>query len=162
MKVLCLDLDDCILPWSSYNLDYNNFSKEIQKQELLKNLILIQQFCKKNDVKIILTSSWSLIIDPKTFLIKKEYYDNYERILWNNLIYPIIKDYLIDIDEYTDRVKKIKKLQGQKEISLIFILDDMNLEFLENEKTFFYRLINGKELKEKLNDMERIIKLYKK
>jgi hypothetical protein len=75
-KLICLDFDDCIIPWSKpiFNeqgrLLLLENTKEERLKELEKNVGIIKEFCKKNNCKVFIISSWSPIIKNDLTLIE--------------------------------------------------------------------------------------------
>jgi hypothetical protein len=130
MNIICLDLDDCILP-NNVNSGFND--KEIY-QILEKNLIKLVQLSKNINATFFLTSSWSIILnlDDGVFSFKKDLYSSY---LPDTL--PILSKYighnivgLSNGDRYEDR--RILLLEGHK----LIIFDDMQFDEKENQLYF--------------------------
>jgi len=55
-KIVCLDFDDCIIPWGNYDGE-GTLKLDFIKKETDKNSKIIADFCKENNFKIFLTTS---------------------------------------------------------------------------------------------------------
>ncbi len=127
MNIIALDIDDAILP-----SDSNYFGSTDDSLELLEiNLKRLCMICDKYDMEIFITSDWSniLSLDGKNIQGK-------EKFIYKNQISQLVllKKYLdgrvIGLSCGSRKVD-IETLLIQKH--KVVIIDDMNLQFLDNE-----------------------------
>ena len=149
-KLICLDIDDCILPWSKVKivnekLIIENNSKEERLKDLKKNVKIIKEFCEKNNYEVFIISSWSPIIKNNLELS----IDDKEL----NEYWKIIKELpIIGKDPFKDRILAIEVLIDNN--NKIICIDDFDLEHYF-QYTNNFKMLNvfcGKNLK-KLNKL---------
>jgi len=152
-KILALDLDDCIIPWMDFK-NYKNYQNEYIISETEKNIKYIKEFCKKNNFKIVLTSSWARELN-ENFELKKQQEKIYET-LWN-IIFSNIKDYLISKDPFNDRILCIDVLLDN---NYVLAIDDLDLSHYFSSFSNFdmINVVNGNKLQEKLKEIESKLK----
>jgi hypothetical protein len=82
-ELICLDFDDCIIPWfRKVNGKWERNEDEFLLKETKKNVSLIKDFCKKNNINVFVISSWSLFLEfngKKVFLAKDAPISNIEK-----------------------------------------------------------------------------------
>jgi len=149
-KLICLDIDDCILPWSKVEivnekLIIENNSKEERLKDLKKNVKIIKEFCEKNNYEVFIISSWSPIIKNNLNLS----IDDKEL----NEYWKIIKELpIIGKDPFKDRILAMEVLIDNN--NKIICIDDFDLEHYF-QYTNNFKMLNvfcGKNL-EKLNNL---------
>jgi len=123
-KLICLDIDDCILPWSKVKIEngklkIENNTKEERLNELRKNVNIIKKFCNKNNYEVFIISSWSPIIKNDLTLLSD---DKELNEYWN-----IIKELpIIGKDPFKDRILAMEVLIDNN--NKIICIDDFDLE----------------------------------
>jgi hypothetical protein len=139
-NLICLDFDDCIIEWNRCK------NKEIEecRDELLealgKNVKIINDFCKENNYKVFITSSWCVIINNKLELKTDEEI--------HNKIWKIIKKLpFIGKDPFNNREVAMDVLieNGNK----IICIDDLDLEphfEYAGDQFKMINVVNGKNL----------------
>ncbi len=159
-NILALDFDDCLIPWAQTLYYSHENEKEFIFDKTCENFKLIKNYCEKLEdkkLKIFITSSWSKFIIKKENEFKFLFDDLFHQDLWNNCIYPNIKNYLIGYDVYNNRANAIFNLRI-KTNGYIFIFDDAEFNYPKDDsKIKFYLTINGSNLEEKLQEIERIL-----
>ena len=145
-NLICLDFDDCIIEWNKCR------NKEIEECEnellssLRKNVNFINEFCKTNNFKVFIISSWSVIINSKLKLKTDEEIHNK---IWKIILtLPIIGK-----DPFKDREDAMYVLLENN--NQIICIDDLDLEphfEYAREKFKMLNVVNGKNL-EKLKDL---------
>lgn len=150
MFILCLDIDDCIFP-----SDNTYFGRTDDSLEVLKlNLKRIKMIFEKYDIKVFITSSWSIILklEGLNILYKPavayELDDNFYKHEYEafKMISETINGRVVGLSK-GDRYEDIKTLlsEGFK----IIALDDMDLSFrnlnfdVSFEKNYLYVETNG-------------------
>lgn len=153
-KLICLDFDDCIIEYNSFqgnSLKRN--SNELITLILMRNVKRIKKFCDKHDYKVFITSSWSPLIGNDLNL-KKQYADELEdvHLEWWKIIKTLD---IIGKDPLKDREVAMDVLlyNGNK----IICMDDLDLEphfgYAGDDFTMI-NIINGKGW-EKLKELDR-------
>lgn len=149
MNIICLDIDDCILP--NYNImsHYINFELPVKQLEL--NLIKLKSLCELENAKIFITSSWSqmLIFWPEfnSFTLKDE--DKIEFDLEDNQFmnkaYSLLSSYLNGLiigissgDRFID-IKQLSSISSNK----IVVFDDWNLDSLSSSNVKIFRVMGS-------------------
>jgi len=151
-KIICLDFDDCLIPWMDYNV-YKNNDEEFILLETEKNCKIVRDFIEETGYEPFITSSWSKVLDDNLELKFKD-----EKIFEDLL--SIIKNHFnfIGKDDFNDRVLAIDILleNGNKVIAV----DDLDLshyfDHLENFK--MVNVVNGRGLKEKLENLKEWVR----
>ena len=148
-KIICLDFDDCLIPWTDFKNGYKNNEESFILKETEKNCKIVRDFIEKTGFEPYITSSWSRVLDENLELKFKD-----EKI-FDDLL-AIFKNHFnfIGKDEFNDRVLTIDLLleNGNK----VIVVDDFDLshyfDHLENFK--MVNIVNGEGLKEKLEDLK--------
>jgi len=148
-KIICLDFDDCLIPWSDFKNDKNNEESFIL-EETEKNCKIIKDFIEETGFEPYITSSWSVELDEELNLTtnyRKEFYEKFLNIFKNHFNF-------IGKDEFDDRVLTIELLLENN--NKVIAVDDLDLthhfEHLENFKMI--NVVNGNNLKEKLESIK--------
>jgi hypothetical protein len=155
--IVCLDFDDCIIPWVTKTEEgYAPNSKGNIIKETKKNVSLINKFCRKHKIKVFVTSSWSALIEynpSKGFFIPKKY-SKFERQLFKY----IKKLPLIGVDPYFDRIRVMRELRDKYNCGIICIDDyDLSNKFVWDKKFLMLNVVNGEGLEDKLKEAEKWI-----
>ena len=131
-KIICFDIDDCILP------HYNMLPKEHRIQIFKLNLERLVYLCQQTGAKLFMTSSWGMILKVNngylTFKAEFDYGDEFEQEVVR-IINSYLQEYIVGIS-CGDRREDIKILLLQ-ENTLVVAIDDMDLSDIEN-KNFKY------------------------
>jgi len=150
-KIVCLDFDDCIIPWGNYDGE-GTLKLDFIKKETDKNSKIITDFCKENNFKIFLTTSWSIILDNNLNLIA-EFKENQNFL---DIMFKHFKKFIIGKNEYSDREIAIRQLLKQG--NFVVAIDDMPLGHIQHENYIYIKSIDGKNLKENLEKIKERIK----
>ena len=148
-NLICLDFDDCIVPWNEFLPPYNSYSEEYILKETRKNVNYIKEMCDKYNFKAFITSSWTKVLDENYNLdieiVRREIYFE---------LLNIIKELpLIGKDPFNDRNVAIDVLLENGNI--VVAIDDLDLSLFHNEDNFYFlNVLNGKNL----NKLEDILK----
>ena len=180
-KLLCIDFDDCLINWTYYN-NYSSYYNQLGKipdfllelegtnrEEVFLNSIrtnfeIIKEIAGKYNFKIFITSSWSSLLNDD-LSIKTNISNSFDEIEIKilDIIKEQIKDKVIGVDKYNDRIKMIKELS--KNYDLIVVIDDFPLEkeFQNLKNVKFIRIINeiiydNNKSKGNILKLEKIIK----
>jgi len=160
IKILSLDFDDCIIPWSLVD-NGSDFQKILQdkdkykilKQAVLRNLDIIQALQKKLEFKIAIHSSWGGIWDLDDDC------DGFDSLsIWfRNQVNKRFN--VFAIDKKNNRVEFLLNLKEKYPNSIIVALDDYDLSKLVKNRIVYiptYGVVN-KKIKEKiLNSFKKI------
>jgi len=146
-NLICLDFDDCIVPWNDFLPPYKPYDEEYTLKETRKNVDYIKKLCNKYNFEVFITSSWAMVLDENYNLDTK----------WEEIHYKIlniIKELpLISKDPFGDRHIAIDVLLENDNI--IVGIDDLDLSPFHNEDNFYFlNVLNGKNL----NQLENILK----
>jgi len=143
MNILCLDLDDCILP--SPVTSFGLLEDDIDIFEInLKRIVIM---LKKYEMKVFLTSSWSSLFDYNNgkITIKKDFLEDFNKDKFprENKIYNLLCSYLnyyfCGISS-KNRDKDILKLLEEGHTIVSF--DDFDLSYID-DKNHLHINING-------------------
>jgi len=149
LNIICLDIDDCILP--NYNImsNYVNFDIPIKQLEL--NLIKLQALCNLENAKIFITSSWSQMLifwnEFNSFSLKdedKNKFDQEENQFMNNaysLLSKYLNGFIIGISS-GDRFIDIKKLSSIPDNKIV-VFDDWDLDSLSSSNIKIFRVMGS-------------------
>jgi len=152
-KLICLDIDDCILPWNKpvfenekLKLLQNTF--EDRMKELKKNVDIIKKFCDEYDYKVFIISSWSSFI-MKNLELRKDIEEELKQY-WN-----IIKELpIIGKDPFKDRQLAMDVLLDNN--NKIICIDDFDLSSHFEYAGEQFRMVNvfmGLGLEKKLKKL---------
>jgi len=154
-NLICLDFDDCLIPWGNYNFketpDLNHIKKETDK-----NSKIIADFCKENGFKIFLTTSWAMVLDDNLKLISS--FEENQKFL--DIMFKHFKKFVIGKDPYIERELSIRRLLKQN--NFVIAIDDMPLGHIHHENYIYIKTIDGKNLKENLEKAKERLRKVKK
>jgi hypothetical protein len=133
MNIICLDIDDCILP-----SDANYFGRTEDSLQILEiNLKRLLMIIEKYDFKIFITSSWYVLLSLKDGKLGlKSDVDDYMILMGYGLIKNYIGEYIVGLS-CGDRDKDIRNL---KETNKIVVLDDWDLSEHNSENCKFIEM----------------------
>jgi len=133
MNIIALDIDDCILPSNG-----NYFGRTDDAEQMLEiNLKRLKMICEKYNMKVFITSSWSMILTFENNILKLRYgiKENKPTTRQFKLIDKYIGEFVIGIS-CGCRVTDIETLKPNNKV---IIIDDMDLEELESENCLYCR-----------------------
>jgi len=152
-NIICIDFDDCLIPWEDYKEDYP-FTKT--KEATKQNVEILAKFIKETEFEPFITSSWAMVLNDNL-----ELDDGWEPIQYE--ILNILKQIkFIGKEPFGDRILAVEVLleNGNKVIGL----DDMDYShYFQNETYagdfFMINLYNGHHFKDKLEEAKKFFNL---
>ena len=152
-KIICFDIDDCILP------HYNMLPKEHRLQIFKLNLERLVHLCQQTGAKLFMTSSWGMLFkinDNEVILFKDEfdYGDEFEQEVVE-IMNSYLQPYMIGVS-CGDRREDIKTLLLQED-TLIVAIDDMDLSDIERDN-FKYIKVETMITDRQLRDIKSFLK----
>ena len=150
-NILCLDFDDCIIPWTDFKNNKQN-CEDFILEEVKKNVEIIKNFCYTRGYVVFITSSWSAFLNDDIDLKNNDILDTI-----HFKILEIIKELpIVGKDSFNDRILAIEILLEND--NTIVCVDDLDLShYFENEindgRFFMVNVVNGNKLKEKLENI---------
>jgi len=130
-NIICLDIDDCILP---SNVNY--FGKTDDALHILEiNLKRLKMILDKYEMKVFITSSWYILLelDSKNIILKSDRNDT-TTLIGFGLIKKYIGKYIIGLSN-GDRSEDIEKLKSEG--NKVVILDDWDLKKHQDENCLY-------------------------
>lgn len=120
-NLICLDFDDCIIEYATFReKGLENNSVEFITEKLKENVLNLNNFCKKHNYKVFITSSWSPLINDDLTINGK--LDDIQKEWWD-----IIKNLpIIGKDPFKDREIAMDVLLENN--NKIICIDDWDLE----------------------------------
>ena len=134
-KIICFDIDDCILP------HYNMLPKEHRFQIFRLNLERLVHLCEETEAKLFMTSSWGMLFKVKdsgliTFKDEFDYGDEFEQEVLE-IMNSYLQPYMIGVSN-GERKEDIKILLLQED-TFVVAIDDMDLSDIDDDN---FRYVN--------------------
>ncbi len=139
MKIICLDIDDCLYP-VVHDEESIYLNRLIALKQFELNLLKIQKICLSKNIKIHITSSWGQFLEFDEFgilqIINKssDYY-----IKGYLLIKKYLNSLITGIDKYNNRTFYIESI---KEKNRVLVLDDIDLKHVESQNCKYIKVNN--------------------
>jgi len=145
-KIICFDIDDCILP------HYNMLPKEHRLQIFKLNLERLVHLCQQTGAELFMTSSWGMILKLDngylTFKDEFDYGDEFEQEVVN-IMNSHLQPYIVGVS-CGDRREDIKILLLQED-TLVVAIDDMDLSDIKDKNFKYFNvetMITDRQLRE--------------
>lgn len=149
-KIICLDFDDCLIPWKSHISPYKDFTLDEILEGVIKNSYIVKDFIEETGFEPFITSSWAKYLDDNLEFTNKDI--NEELV---SLILKILKDKFsfIGKDPFNDRILAVEILLENK--NKVIAIDDLDISHYFNDDNFrMVNVFNGIGLKEKLEEIK--------
>ena len=135
MNIICLDIDDCVLP-----SDVNYFGRTEDSLAIFEiNLKRLRMIIEKYDFKVFITSSWYILLSLKEGnLGLTTDRDDYVTLMGYGLMKKYIGKYIIGLSD-GDRSKDIELLKSHVNNKIV-ILDDWDLSEHNSDSCLFINM----------------------